>query len=41
LSFLTGNNMTGGYGDTNILNACTIAVDRGQIAVIVGPCSAC
>jgi len=37
VSFLTGESMTGGYGDTNILNACTIAVDRGEIAVIVGP----
>lgn len=37
MSFLTGESMTGGYGDTNILNACTIAVDRGEIAVIVGP----
>jgi len=37
LSFLTGKNMTGGYGDTDILRDCTIAVDRGEIAVIVGP----
>jgi branched-chain amino acid transport system ATP-binding protein len=32
-----GQNMTGGYGAANILNDCTIAVDRGEIAVIVGP----
>lgn len=37
MSFLVGENMTGGYGDTKILNDCTIAVDRGEIAVIVGP----
>ncbi|MCC7319593.1 MAG: ABC transporter ATP-binding protein [Rubellimicrobium sp.] len=36
--FLIGENMTGGYGKgANILNGCTIAVERGQIAVIVGP----
>ena len=35
--FLIGDAMTGGYGPTDILHACTIAVERGQIAVIVGP----
>lgn len=35
--FLIGENMTGGYGPVDILHACTIAVDKGQIAVIVGP----
>ena len=35
--FLIGDAMTGGYGPTDILHACTIAVDPGQIAVIVGP----
>jgi branched-chain amino acid transport system ATP-binding protein len=29
--------MTGGYGGADILNDCTIAVERGEIAVIVGP----
>jgi branched-chain amino acid transport system ATP-binding protein len=29
--------MTGGYGPVDILHDCTIAVDPGQIAVIVGP----
>jgi branched-chain amino acid transport system ATP-binding protein len=29
--------MTGGYGAADILNGCTIAVERGEIAVIVGP----
>lgn len=37
MSYLIGQNMTGGYGATNILNDCTITVDRGEIAVIVGP----
>jgi len=35
--FLIGENMTGGYGPVDILQACTIAVEKGQIAVIVGP----
>ena len=37
MSFLIGKHMTGGYGAANILNDCTIAVDKGEIAVIVGP----
>ncbi|MDR0809170.1 MAG: ABC transporter ATP-binding protein [Gemmobacter sp.] len=35
--FLIGENMTGGYGGADILHGCTIAVEKGQIAVIVGP----
>jgi branched-chain amino acid transport system ATP-binding protein len=36
--YLIGENMTGGYGTgANILTGCTIAVEKGQIAVIVGP----
>ncbi|SMH55657.1 ABC transporter ATP-binding protein [Maritimibacter sp. HL-12] len=37
--FLIGEKMTGGYGKAgpDILSDCTIAVDRGEIAVIVGP----
>ena len=35
--FLIGDAMTGGYGATDILHECTIAVEKGQIAVIVGP----
>ncbi|MDZ4396016.1 ABC transporter ATP-binding protein [Cypionkella sp.] len=35
--FLIGENMTGGYGPVDILHNCTIAVEKGQIAVIVGP----
>ena len=37
MSFLTGQSMTGGYGAADILHDCTIAVDKGEIAVIVGP----
>lgn len=36
--FLIGDAMSGGYGKgPNILHECTVAVDPGQIAVIVGP----
>ena len=35
--FLIGEAMTGGYGPVDILHNCTIAVEKGQIAVIVGP----
>ncbi len=36
--FLIGDSMTGGYGSgADILHDCTIAVEEGQIAVIVGP----
>lgn len=36
--FLIGDAMTGGYGKgPDILHDCTIAVDPGEIAVIVGP----
>jgi branched-chain amino acid transport system ATP-binding protein len=36
--FLVGQNMTAGYGSgPDILHDCTIAVDKGEIAVIVGP----
>ncbi len=36
--FLIGENMTGGYGrGADILHGCTIAVEPGEIAVIVGP----
>ena len=35
--FLIGENMRGGYGKADILNGCTLAVEKGQIAVIVGP----
>ncbi len=34
---LIGEAMTGGYGPVDILHNCTIAVEKGQIAVIVGP----
>ena len=37
MSFLLGEHMTGGYGATDILHACSIGVEKGEIAVIVGP----
>ncbi len=37
MSFLIGEGMTGGYGGADILHGCTIAVDKGEIVVIVGP----
>ena len=37
MSYLSATDMRGGYGKADILNGCTITVDRGQIAVIVGP----
>ncbi|WP_221229454.1 ABC transporter ATP-binding protein [Rubricella aquisinus] len=37
MSFLIGDGMTGGYGSADILHDCTIAVEKGEIAVIVGP----
>ena len=35
--FLHDKNMVGGYGETTILNNCSINVKQGEIAVIVGP----
>ena len=35
--YLKGEDLTGGYGGANILNGCTVGVERGEIAVIVGP----
>ncbi|MBU26359.1 MAG: ABC transporter ATP-binding protein [Gammaproteobacteria bacterium] len=37
MSFLLGENMTGGYGAANTLHDCSIGVEKGEIAVIVGP----
>ena len=37
MSFLLGENMTGGYGSADILHDCTIGVEQGEIAVVVGP----
>jgi len=37
VSYLIGENMTGGYGGADILKGCTVDVNEGEIAVIVGP----
>ena len=37
MTALVGTAMTGGYGGADILKDCTIAVEAGEIAVIVGP----
>ncbi len=37
MSFLIGENMTGGYGGADILHDCSIGVELGEIAVVVGP----
>ena len=37
MTALVGTAMTGGYGGMDILKGCTIAVESGEIAVIVGP----
>jgi len=37
VSILIAEAMTGGYGGADILKDCTIAVEPGQIVVIVGP----
>lgn len=37
MSFLSGKDLSGGYGGADILHGCTVAVDKGEIAVIVGP----
>ncbi|RNF33073.1 ABC transporter ATP-binding protein [Paracoccus methylarcula] len=35
--YLSATGMRGGYGKADILDNCTLTVDKGQIAVIVGP----
>ena len=37
MSYLSGENMRGGYGAADILRGCAVGVDKGEIAVIVGP----
>ena len=37
MTALIGSVMTGGYGGADILKGCTVAVESGEIAVIVGP----
>ena len=37
MSFLAGDELTGGYGGPDILQGCAIAAERGEITVVVGP----
>jgi len=37
ITFFSGENMTGGYGGADIINSCTINVNRGEIVAILGP----
>ena len=37
MPFFSGEKMTGGYGGVDIINSCTINVDRGEIVAILGP----
>ena len=37
MPFFSGENMTGGYGGADIINSCTIDVNRGEIVTILGP----
>ena len=37
MSLLQGEALTGGYGGPDILRGCSLAVDEGEIAVVVGP----
>ncbi|MDC1507982.1 ABC transporter ATP-binding protein [Oceanospirillaceae bacterium] len=37
MSYLVANQLRGGYGGADILNGCSLSVDKGEVAVIVGP----
>jgi len=38
MAFFEGNQMTGGYGNgPDIINSCSVNVDRGEIVAILGP----
>ena len=37
MAFFSGEKMTGGYGGADIINSCTINVNRGEIVAILGP----
>ena len=37
MSFLQGEALYGGYGGADILHGCSIAVNKGEVAVVVGP----
>ena len=37
MAYFSGERMTGGYGGADIINSCTIDVNRGEIVAILGP----
>ena len=37
MTFFVGEKMTGGYGGPDIINSCSLNVDRGEIVTILGP----
>ena len=37
MSYLIGENLTGGYGGADVISDCSISVEKGEIAVVVGP----
>jgi len=37
MPFFSGEKMTGGYGGADIINSCTINVNKGEIVAILGP----
>ena len=37
MSYFSGEKMTGGYGGPDIINSCTINVNKGEIVTILGP----
>ena len=38
MAFFEGNKMTGGYGNgPDIINSCSVNVERGEIVSILGP----
>jgi branched-chain amino acid transport system ATP-binding protein len=37
MSYFSGEKMTGGYGGPDIINSCSINVNKGEIVAILGP----
>lgn len=37
MSYLSGNDLFASYGAVQILNGCSITIEKGELAVIVGP----
>ena len=37
MAYLSGKNMTGGYGGVEIINNCNLEVNKGEIVAVIGP----